>query len=130
MAVIVEMVLPSQQFDLGRIPDKTGDTSVVLESMVPVGERKVPFFLVHGIDNEFEDWVREHTAVTDITVVSTDDGEIRYALDWDISDDTCFDGLVKSDANLLEARGVLGFRARIQSQCHSPELTLSGCRSS
>ena len=106
MAVIVDLALPSQQFELGRILGMKGDTSVVLETMVPLGERTVPFFRVHGEENGFEKSVRGHSAVTDITVVSTHNGEVLYALDWDISDDTFFDGLIEADANLLEARGV------------------------
>lgn len=106
MAVIVDLALPAQQFELGRILGMEGDTSVVLETMVPVGERTVPFFRVHGEENGFEESVRGHAAVADIDVVSTHDGEVLYALNWDISDDTFFEGLIETEANLLEARGV------------------------
>jgi predicted DNA binding protein len=106
MAVIVDLALPSRQFELGRILGIEGDTSVVLETMVPLGERTVPFFRVHGEENGFEESVRGHTSVSDIDVVSTHDGEVLYALNWDISDDTFFDGLIGAGANLLEARGV------------------------
>jgi len=106
MAVIVDVALPSQQFELGRILVMEGDTSVVLETMVPLGERTVPFFRVHGEENGFEDSVSGHAAVSDIDVISTHDGEVLYALDWDISDDTFFAGLIETKANLLEARGV------------------------
>jgi predicted DNA binding protein len=106
MAVIVDLALPSQQFELGRILGMEGDTSVVLETMVPLGERTVPFFRVHGEENGFEESVRGRAAVSDIDVVSTHDGEVLYALDWDISDDTFFEGLIETEVNLLEARGV------------------------
>lgn len=106
MAVIVDLALPSSQFELGRILGVEGDTSVVLETMVPLGERTVPFFRVHGVENGFEESVRGHAAVTDLDVVSTHDGEILYALNWDISDDSFFKGLIAADANLLEANGV------------------------
>ena len=108
MAVIVDLALPSQRFELGRILGMEGDSSVVLETMVPLGERTVPFFRVHGEENHFEDSVRGHTAVNDIDVISTHDGEVLYALDWDISDDAFFAGLVETEAILLEARGVTG----------------------
>ncbi|MDZ7700836.1 MAG: helix-turn-helix domain-containing protein [Halobacteriales archaeon] len=106
MAVIVDLALPSQQFELGRILEMEGDTSVVLETMVPMGERTVPFFRVHGEENGFEESVRGQAAVSGIEIVSTHDGEVLYALDWDISDDTFFEGLIKTEANLLKARGV------------------------
>ncbi len=105
MAVIVDLALPSQQFELGRVLGMEGDSGVVLETMVPLGERTVPFFRVHGADNGFEESVRGHAAVSDIDVVSTHDGEVLYALDWDLSDDTFFEGLIETDAILLDARG-------------------------
>lgn len=118
MTVIVDVALPSRQFELGRILRVEGDTSVVLETMVPLGERRVPFFRVHGEQTNFEKSVQSHSAVTDIEVISTHDGEVLYALDWDISSDTLFDALIETDANLLDARGVAEswtFELRFQS---------------
>lgn len=106
MAVIVDLALRAQQFELGRILGMAGDTSVVLETMVPLGERTVPFFRVHKEENTFKESVENHPAVTDIEVISTNDGEVLYALDWDIAEDTFFEGLVEAEANLLEARGI------------------------
>lgn len=108
MAVIVDVALPSQQFELGRILDMEGDTSIVLETMVPLGERTVPFFRVFEGRTDLEDSVRDHPAVNDIEVISTHDGEILYALDWDVSEDTFFAGLIERGATLLEAHGGAG----------------------
>lgn len=105
MNVIVDLTLPSQEFELGRVLRMDTETSVVLETMVPLGERSVPFFRVFGGRNTFEQAVQDHRTVNDIHVVSTSDGETLYALDWDLSTDTFFEGLLESDANLLEARG-------------------------
>ncbi len=105
MAVIVDMTLPSRQFELGRILGMEGDTSVVLETMVPLGERAIPFFRVHEERTSFEATVQDHPAVENIEVISRHNGEVLYALDWDISTDTFFDGLIATDANLLQAQG-------------------------
>jgi predicted DNA binding protein len=105
MTVIVDMTLPSRQFELGRILGMEGDTSVVLETMVPLGERAFPFFRVHKERTSFEATVQDHPAVENIDVISSHNGEVLYALDWDISTDTFFDGLIATDANLLEAQG-------------------------
>lgn len=118
MSVIVDLDLPPQEFELGRILEMEGETSVVLETMVPLGERTVPFIRVRGIDGAFENAVRRHDAVNDIRVVSTNNGETLYALDWDISDDTFFEALIAADANLLEALGTAGtwsFNLRFQT---------------
>lgn len=118
MAVIVDLALPSQQFELGRILGMEGDTSVVLETMVPLGKRTVPFFRVHEGRTSFEESVQGHPAVNDIEVISTHDGEVLYALDWDVSEDTFFEGLIERAANLLEAQGgadTWTFELRFQS---------------
>jgi predicted DNA binding protein len=106
MSVIVDLEVPSEQFELGRILDMEDDTRVVLETMVPMGERMVLFFRVHGGASGFERSVSDKVAVTDIHIVSEHDGEILYALDWDISEDTFFSGLLEAEANLLEPRGI------------------------
>lgn len=108
MNVIVDMSLPSSQFELGRILELEGEAGITLETMVPLGERSVPFFRVQAERNGFESNVRSHPTVNDIQVVNTHNGETLYALDWDISGDTFFEGIVQSEANLLEARGIAG----------------------
>jgi len=106
MSVIVDLEVPSQQFELGRILYMKGDTNVVLETMVPLGERTVPFFRVRGGANDFEKSVDGHEEVTNVHVVSSHDEEVLYALDWEISDDTFFEGLIEAKAILLDVRGV------------------------
>lgn len=106
MSVIVELSVPADEFQLGRILDVGGEASVVLETMVPMGERSVPFFrLFDGAVESFEELVRSHPAVDDVRVVSSHDGETLYALDWEVGDDTFFAGLRAADANLLGASG-------------------------
>ena len=106
MSVIVDLEVPSQQFELGRILDMEEDTDIALETMVPLGERTVPFFRVRGGADAFERSVDSHEMVTNIHLVSSHEEEILYALDWEISNDSFFAGLIEETATLLEARGV------------------------
>lgn len=106
MAVILDLTLPADQFELGRILQMTDDTRIRLETLVPMGERSVPFFrLYDGAEAVFEEAVREHPTVEDIQVVSTHDGETLYALDWEVSRDTFFAGLQDADVNVMGATG-------------------------
>lgn len=105
MGVIVELDVASQQFELGRILGMEEDTRVNLETMVPMGDRTVPFFRAHGAANGFEESVSGHPSVSEVHVVSTHNGEVLYALDWDIAEDDFFKGLVEAEANILEATG-------------------------
>lgn len=106
MSVIVELALPTDEFELGRILEIRDDASIVLETMVPVGERSVPFFrLFDSARSAFEEAVRDHPSVEEVRVVSSHDDESLYALDWEVSQDTFFEGLQAVDAHLLEASG-------------------------
>ena len=106
MSVIVELSLPSTVFHLGDILSTEGETTVTLETMVPLGDRSVPLFRVHGsARSSFEAAVRNHSAVSDIHAVSTHGDEALYALSWRSTDDT-FLGMVKRlDGHVLEATG-------------------------
>ncbi|MFW6384813.1 MAG: helix-turn-helix domain-containing protein [Halodesulfurarchaeum sp.] len=106
MSVIVVLNISSRAFELGRILSMESDASIVLETMVPMGERSVPFFRVSGERNSFEEIVRNHPAVNDVSVVSSHENDTLYALDWDISEDAFFDGVLSQGANVLDGRGV------------------------
>lgn len=105
MSVIVEMTLPATVFELGRILAVEGESRIELETMVPIGNRSIPFFRVYEGRDSFEAAVGKNDAVSDITQVSSQNGEILYALDWDISDDSFFQGLLDTEATILEAAG-------------------------
>lgn len=106
MAVILDISLPPTQFEVGCILAVDEMSRVTFETMVPLGEQTVPFVRHYG-DNAriFEESVSDHDSVNDIHIVSTHDGEILYALDWEISSDTFFAGLESFDAQLLSAHG-------------------------
>jgi predicted DNA binding protein len=118
MTVIVELGIRAREFELGRILQVENGTEVVLETMVPVGERSIPFFRVHDGNGAFEATVREHSAVNEIHEVTANDGGTLYALDWEVSDDAFFAGVLAMDAHVLEARGsaeTWGFELRFPS---------------
>lgn len=106
MAVIADVVLTKRAFELGRILSSGAEKSVELETVVPLGEQPVPFFRVFDESALFEPKVRDHPAVTDIHPVSTEDEGTLYALDWDVSTDTFFMGLMETDATILGAQSL------------------------
>lgn len=106
MSVIVELSLPSDMFHLGGILSAEGDTTITLETMVPLGGQSVPFFRLHGsARSSFEAAVREHPAVSDIHTVSSHEAETLYALDWESEDDTFLSLVKRLDGHVLEATG-------------------------
>lgn len=106
MSVIVELTLPADEFELGRILSVEDSVSIVLETMVPMGELPIPFVrLRDSVRSSFEEGVREHPAVTGFRVIESNEEETLYALEWTISQATFFDGIQATDAHLLRATG-------------------------
>ncbi|MFB6227827.1 MAG: helix-turn-helix domain-containing protein [Halobacteriales archaeon] len=105
MSVIVTLSIPPTEFELGRILDVRENAVVSLESIVPLGEQSIPFFRIRGGREFFEASARDHQSVNNIRLVSTHDGEALYALDWAMSDDVFFQGIVVTSGYLLDATG-------------------------
>lgn len=106
MGVILELSLPSTEFNLGRILYMEGDTTVSLETMVPLGDRSVPFFRVVGSAREnFESAARNHASVSDIHVVTEHEDEVLYALDWEVTSNTFFRVVLDLEGHIMEATG-------------------------
>jgi len=107
MSVIAHLRVPAEAFELGRILDISGGTGIELESLVPLGEKAVPFLTVHGTTDlgEFETAIQDHPTVSDLERTSQHGDRTLYALDWDVSQDRFFQGLYEVDAHLLGASG-------------------------
>lgn len=106
MAVIVELTLPADSFELGQILRVKGATEITVETMVPIGGRSVPFARIHnGIRGSFKRAVNEHPSVTDFTLVNSHDGELLYGLEWDPADASLLQTILNLDGVMLSASG-------------------------
>lgn len=106
MSVIVELSLPATEFQLGRILSIEGDTAITLETLVPLGDRSVPFFRIHGRpEGDFEQQVNAHPSVSDLRVVNSHMNEILYAVDWEIADESFLQTILALDGHVLDATG-------------------------
>ncbi|WP_372479854.1 helix-turn-helix domain-containing protein [Halomicrobium sp. HM KBTZ05] len=106
MSVIADLRVPATKFELGRILAMEQPVSVVLETMVPMGQQTVPFFWVHDHDRDvFEEAVREHHAVERLREVEVHEHRVLYAFRWRTDSDELFAAFAEADAQLLEATG-------------------------
>lgn len=106
MSVIAHLRIPSNSFELGRIMEMNLDTTVELESMIPLGERAIPLFSVYDHDSTtFEESVRNHPSVEQLDEMSRHNDQVVYALDWDVARDVFFIGIQEVQAHLLSAKG-------------------------
>lgn len=106
MSVIVDLRVSSTAFELGQILSLPTSSTLELESMIPIGQKAVPFFWVYnGNSDSFIESVRNHPTVDDFEVVEEHEDRKLYSLRWNVERDHFFDGLAKTDAHLLGATG-------------------------
>lgn len=109
MSVIAEISVPADEFELGRILDLSTVGVVELESLVPTGERAVPYFWVCEADFErFEAAVESHAAVEEIAQVDVYEDRVLYTLAWSAGSDPVFRAVHDADAYILDATGSAG----------------------
>lgn len=106
MSVIAEFQTPSTAFELGEILSVEQQSSIELETLVPMGEETVPLFWVYDSAVEpFMESVNGHRSVSDATPVDEFEDRILFKLDWDARRDRLFTGLRDSGAQMLSATG-------------------------
>jgi predicted DNA binding protein len=106
MTVIVELTIPSDEFELGRILQVESSIHVTLDTMVPLGGKPTPFVRIqNGARDSFEQSVQSHPSVSDIQLVDSEGEETLYALDWDPSEGSLLETALDMDAALLGASG-------------------------
>lgn len=109
MSVVVEVQIPSADFELGRILHVEGAASIELESLVPTGGATVPLFWVYDAPcGSFLETVKGHPAVSDASAVDEFEERTLFTLDWDANHDHVFQGIAEFDGQLLGAVGTGG----------------------
>jgi predicted DNA binding protein len=105
MSVIAELRVGATEFELGRILQSADPLDIELETMVPLRERPVPFFLVHDdVSEAFEARVARHPSVVEVREIERRDDEVLFALTWEVSQDDFFEAIDEVGAQLIAAR--------------------------
>jgi len=106
MSVIAELRIPATDFELGRILDLSDGVSVDLETLVPAGDRAVPFFWTHGVDAEaFATRLRASSGVDGVEVIEQFENQTLYGLDWDAEADAFLSAISARCGQILCATG-------------------------
>lgn len=106
MAVIAHLRISADSFELGQIIELEANERVELENMVPMGEKAVPFFSVSDdVGKSFEEHIRNHPAVDNIVEVTRHETERLYSIDWNVSRDVFFQGIIDLQGQLLSGTG-------------------------
>ncbi|SEL14326.1 helix-turn-helix domain-containing protein [Haloferax larsenii] len=106
MAVVVELTIEAEDFDLGRVTAVQDGIHIDLERVVPTGGEVMPFFWAEGTDFEsFEASVRENRIVDDLTAVARVGDRVLYHVVWGDTVSSLTSILTESQATILEAYG-------------------------
>lgn len=106
MAVIVDLTIPADGFELGQILRIEGQTEITVEKMVPLGDQPIPFIRVHNsMRDGFEQTIREHPSVNKIQLINSHEDKSLYALDWKSSDNSILRVIRDLDGVILDASG-------------------------
>lgn len=110
MAVILELTVAPEAFEIGQILTIPRVGSLTLETLVPLGDAAIPLLRLHDDDDDddieaFEGYVRDDERVRGLELVNDVNGQHLYAIDWDISEDELFTAIRESGAHVLDATG-------------------------
>lgn len=107
MSVIVEFLVPSTDFELGRILSVQGSSSIELEQLVPLQDATVLLVWVHnGSRDSLLEVIKSHRAVNSISEMDVFEDRTLLRLDWDISHDRLLHGIKDTGAQLLGGIGM------------------------
>ena len=119
MSVIVEFSIDTEAFQLGRVLAGPPDMHLELERIVPTGNQVAPFVWAIGEDQEaFEETVRAHPAVEELRVLDRLGERALYRIAWTDEPRDLLEGIARTDAVVLEARGDHNWLFRLRFPGH------------
>jgi predicted DNA binding protein len=119
MAVVVELLVPAETFDLGRVTKVASDVHIELERVVPTSEDVMPFFWASGGDfASFERAVRSEELVDELVAVARVKDKVLYHVTWGDTASSLTEILADSEATILEAHGNDPWSFRIRFHDH------------
>jgi len=106
MSVIVEFRVSSGNFELGRILAVEGNSTIELETLVPLGGATVPLFWIHNASRDsFVDGVQRQPTVDGATPVDEFEDRTLFTLDWDANRDDLVDAVQANGGQILNGVG-------------------------
>lgn len=120
MAVIIELEIEADQFDLGRVTSIAGGMHITLDRVVPVAGEVMPFFWASGSDfGEFERAIRDEDIVEELLALERVDDQVLYKVTWGSAVQNFTRILTESGATILEAYGNSPWLFRLRFSSHT-----------
>lgn len=106
MSVIVELMIPAEDFLLGEILCEGSDIQIYLEDIIPIEDPGVPYFRIQNDNLEtIEQALTEASDIASYDIVDTAGDEALVRVNWVKRADGFIDTIVSTDATVLQATG-------------------------
>lgn len=120
MAVLIDLEIDADDFDLGRVTAGDEDIHIKLDRVVPTGNEVMPFFWAEGDDFEaFERRVRNERIVDELEALERVEDQILYKVTWGTDVHNFTRILTESGATILEAHGNTPWVFKLRFATHS-----------
>lgn len=119
MAVIADITIDAEAFDLGRVLSGFPDVTIELERIVPLEQNIIPLFWISGADlDAIEAALADHVHTERVKRLTTTDDETLFEVHWTTEINGVIQALIAHRAKILEATGTADeweFRLRFGS---------------
>lgn len=106
VTVIARVSVPAEAFPLGEVLEVRCGVRVRLESLIPTGAARVPYFWVPSGDaDDVAAALREASLVDDARVVDEVEGETLFRVAWSTEVNGLLDAIEQSEGVVLEGTG-------------------------
>jgi predicted DNA binding protein len=121
MIPIVDVTVPANAFELGRLLQRLPGARIELEQLVPLENSIIPLFWVSDGDPEEIETVLQESPLTEDVTYLADDGQRKlFRVSWNRKVNGLVQPLIRTNAKVLEAENVgEGWDFRIQFPSHS-----------
>ncbi|MDG5778105.1 helix-turn-helix domain-containing protein [Haloarculaceae archaeon H-GB2-1] len=106
MSVIVELTIPSQEFELGRVLSVPEGGHVELDAVVPLTSEWIPFIWLSGEGAEsVVEHLEEAESVSEIQRLNQSETQTLIEVDWTVELNDILDVIREQDAHMLSGSG-------------------------
>ncbi|WP_435334363.1 helix-turn-helix domain-containing protein [Haloarchaeobius sp. TZWWS8] len=108
MVLITDIMIPADQFALGRVFNANPDVEIELERIVPLRGAVIPLFWVEGSEQaDIEAVLAADPLAEEVTVLSELEGRSLFQVVWSSEVNGLVQSLIESRAEILRATGTV-----------------------
>ncbi|WP_138006508.1 helix-turn-helix domain-containing protein [Halalkalirubrum salinum] len=119
MSVVAEFTIDADEFLLGQIFSQDSVAHLELECVVPASRQIMPYVWIYGNGlDQTESSIRDSEQVETLTKLDQTDDSALYRIEWGDEQEGLIDGIIETNATILEARRKEKWFFRIRFDSH------------